>query len=110
MLAPKHCEACRSVGMIHCHDPANCGGPWSDCARDGSPKGGGEDATPKAQQPGGEATRPDIPAGWCLIPLEPTHKMVSEGLFAEDGTYTHNGRMRAVYRAMLSARPGTGGE
>lgn len=26
----KRCEPCRQTGAIHCADPANCGGPWSD--------------------------------------------------------------------------------
>lgn len=26
----KVCEACRNTGAIHCSDPVNCGGPWSD--------------------------------------------------------------------------------
>jgi len=24
----KRCEPCRAANMIHCADPANCGGPW----------------------------------------------------------------------------------
>lgn len=28
MPPPKRCKACREVGMIHCSDPLNCGGPW----------------------------------------------------------------------------------
>lgn len=27
---PKRCEACRSKGLLHCSDPANCGGPWDE--------------------------------------------------------------------------------
>lgn len=26
----KVCEPCRNTGAIHCSDPVNCGGPWSD--------------------------------------------------------------------------------
>ncbi len=28
----KCCEPCRSTGLFHCSDPANCGGPWDDHA------------------------------------------------------------------------------
>ena len=28
---PKRCDPCHDTGVVHCSDPANCGGPWDTC-------------------------------------------------------------------------------
>lgn len=57
-----HCDACRWVGMIHCHDPQNCGGPWDDRARDQARSATTAGRGPKGAEPGPAGTRPDTVA------------------------------------------------
>jgi hypothetical protein len=47
------------------------------------------------------ATRQAIPAGWKLVPIEPTGKMVIEGL----DIGIDAGKIRKIYQYMLNAAP-----
>ena len=42
---------------------------------------------------------PAVPAGWKLVPVEPTEEMLDAGYF------TNHGANRGIYRAMLAAAP-----
>ncbi|QDJ40327.1 hypothetical protein [Bordetella hinzii] len=52
-----------------------------------------------AQPPTGNTT---IPAGWKLVPIEPTHAMIIDGVNAG---FDHNDEPYFIYAAMLNAAP-----
>lgn len=42
---------------------------------------------------------PECPEGFVMVPVEPTERMIGEGILA------YNGKCEESYRAMLAARP-----